>query len=308
MVWQSEVLSFRQDTIARNLGVDRSTVSRTVNIFRETGGVSKKKYPKDTHYRKLTTPAEMLILNLILKKPGIYLKELQKELLLQLMIFVDIATICRFIHISGFTRQKLCLVALQRDTLLREKYTLDISVYKPEMLIFLDETGADQRNAVRRFGYSLRGMPIQKESLFVRGERVSAIAFISISGVLDLLVRAGTTNGEIFLEFTKKHLLPQLQPFNGVNSNSVIIMDNCTIHHIPEVVEIIQEVGAIVHFLPPYSPDFNPIEMTFSKVKSTIKDLENAMSYGNDIETLLLAAFASISPQDCQGWISHCLK
>jgi hypothetical protein len=140
-----------------------------------------------------------------LKKPGIYLKELQEELLLS-------------VDISGFTRQKLCFVALQTDTLLRENNTLDISVYKPEMLIFLDETGADQRNAVRRYGYSLRGMPIQKESLFVRGERVSAIAFISISGVLDLLV------------LTKKNLLPQLQPFNGINSDSVIIMDNCTIH------------------------------------------------------------------------------
>lgn len=59
--------------------------------------------------------------------------------------------------------------------------TLDITVYKPEMLIFLDETGADQRNAVRRFGYSLRGMPLQKQSLLVRGERMSAIALLVFS-------------------------------------------------------------------------------------------------------------------------------
>ena len=137
---------------------------------------------------------------------------------------------------------------------------------------------------------------------------MSAIAIISISGVLDLLVKSGTTNGEVFLEFTEKYLLPQLQPFNSINSNSVVIMDNCSIHHIPEVVELIQEVGAIVHFLPPYSPDYNPIEMTFSKVKSTIKELETIMLHENDIETLMLTAFASITPQDCQGWISHCLK
>ena len=305
MVWQSEVLSLKQDRIAQHLGVDRSTVSRT---FRQTGQVAKKCYPKEQHFRKLTSPAEMLILNLILKRPGIYLKEIQEELLLQLMIDVDESTICRFFHANGFTRQKLCLVALQRDAVLREKYTLDISVYRPDQLIFLDETGADQRNAVRRFGYSVRGIPMQKESLFVRGERMSAIAFISTRGVLDLLVRSGTTNGEVFLEFTEKYLLPQLQPFNSINSNSVVVMDNCSIHHIPEVREMIQEVGAILQFLPPYSPDLNPIEMTFSKVKSTIKDLEDTVPQGHDIETIMLAAFASITPEDCQGWISHCLK
>ena len=59
--------------------------------------------------------------------------------------------------------------------------------------------------------------------------------------------------------------LPQLQPFNGINNHSVAVMDNCSIHHIPEIVSMIKEVGAIVHFLPPYSPDLNPIERTFSK-------------------------------------------
>ena len=67
---------------------------------------------------------------------------------------------------------------------------------------------------------------------------------------------------------------------------------------------MIEEVGAIVHFLPPYSPDLNPIEEAFSKVKSEIKCLEQTMD-GCDIENML-AAFASISQSDCRGWISHC--
>ena len=85
------------------------------------------------------------------------MKEIQEELLLQLMIDVDITTICRFLQSNSFTRQKLCIVAHQRDKELRGKYTLDISVYKTEMLVFLDKTGADQRNTIRRFGYSLWG-------------------------------------------------------------------------------------------------------------------------------------------------------
>ena len=60
MVWQSETLMLSHSTVARNLGVDRSTVSRTVSLFKTTGGVSKKSYPKERHHKKLTTPAQML--------------------------------------------------------------------------------------------------------------------------------------------------------------------------------------------------------------------------------------------------------
>ena len=87
-----------------------------------------------------------------------------------------------------------------------------------------EEKGADQRNAVQRFGYSVRGIPMQKESLFVRGERMSAIAFISTRGVVDLLVRSGTTNGEVFLEFTEKYILPQLQPFVVLSFHLVMVV------------------------------------------------------------------------------------
>ncbi len=100
-------------------------------LFQATGGVSKMKYRKDRHFRKLTTPAQMLILNLVIHKPGVYLKELQEELLTQLMVNVDTSTICRFLQNSGFTHQKLRLVALQRDTIQRQVYIQDISVYKP---------------------------------------------------------------------------------------------------------------------------------------------------------------------------------
>ena len=65
---------------------------------------------------------------------------------------------------------------------------------------------------------------------------MSDIAIISVSGVLDVFVRSGTTNGEVFYEFIEKYLLPQLQPFNGINNHSVVVMDNCSIHHIPEIV------------------------------------------------------------------------
>ncbi len=80
-------------------------------------------------------------------------------------------------------------------------------------------------------------------------------------------------------------------------------MDNATIHHVEEAVKAIEDVGAIVHFLPPYSPDLNPIEEAFSKVKSTMRSLENLMTQVDDIETIVLSAFSTVTEGDCKDWI-----
>ena len=304
MIWQCEGLGLPVMEVARNLGVDKSTVCRTVNLFLTTGSVAKKLYPKDRAYRMLTTPAQLLILNLVVDKPGIRLHELQEELQHVLELEVDISTVCRFLHASGFTRQKLRLVALQRDHALRQMFQNDVAVYSSDMLIFLDETGADLRDTVRKYGYSIRGLPIKKQSLLVRGERTSAIAMMSCEGILDVHVTRGTTDGETFIDFTLNNILPILQPFNGTNPHSVLVMDNCSIHHVQEITAIIDEVGALLLFLPPYSPDFNSIELAFSKVKTVLKELETSMA-STDLNTLMLAAFAAISKEDCRGWISQ---
>ena len=60
-------------------------------------------------------------------------------------------------------------------------------------------------------------------------------------------------------------------PFNGVNTHSVVVMDNCSVHHVERVVETINSVGALIRFLPPYSPDLKPIELVFSKVNLLLR-------------------------------------
>ena len=198
---------------------------------------------------------------------------------------------------------KMITTASQRDEFLREQFISDVSVYNPDMLVFIDETGADRRNLLRSHGYSIRGKPLRNHTLLVRDERVSAVACISISGLLDVKTVTGNTDGDTFYDFVQTHLLPILQPYNGSNPHSVVIMDNCSIHHVPEVVKSITDVGALVHFLPPYSPDLAPIEETFSKVKTTLKSIESGMIHITDIETLVLLSFMEVTPEDCKGWI-----
>ena len=112
----------------------------------------------------------------------------------------------------------------------------------------------------------------------------------------------GTTDGDSFYHFVQTCLLPHLMPFDGINPHSIVVMDNCTIHHVEHIVKSIQDVGALVHFLPHYSPDLQPIEETFSKIKTEIKILEQDNDQNStDVELLLLTSFTSITPEDCQG-------
>ena len=140
IVYQSEGIGLNKRKIAKNLGMDRSTVSRILSLFHSTGAVSKKVFAKDRSFRILTEPGQLLILHLVTSKPGVYLREIQEELLLQLMIEVAISTICRFLNKNGFSYQKMAHIAIQRDEYFRQKYLMDVSVYQPEMFIFIDET------------------------------------------------------------------------------------------------------------------------------------------------------------------------
>ena len=169
--------------------------------------------------------------------------------------------------------------------------------------MFIDETGADRRNTPHKYSYNLRGKPAKQETLRVRGEEVSAIACITMEGVLDVKTHKETSTGDIFYDFIQSHLIPHLCPFDGFSSNSVVILDNCSIHHCGEVVTSLRDIGVMVHFLPPYSPDYNPIEEAFSKVKSQLNNLE---PYINDTEAAMLASFATVSVQDCRNWIARC--
>ena len=304
IVWQKYGLQLNILKIAENLSVDKSTVSRVLHTFCSTGLVSKKAYPVHRARRKITLPIQLFILNLVLDQPGILLREIQSLLLSELQLKVCLSTIYRFLHKAGFTRQKLLLYAAQRSEFLRMKYTSEMSIYNTEMMIFVDETGTDMRDIHRKHGYSLRGKPLKSQVLHIRGERVSAIACMSMNGLLDVQVLHGTTDGETCYDFVQTHLLPHLLPFNGENCHSVVIMDNCSIHHIPEVTQSINAVGSLVEFLPPYSPDFNPIEELFSKVKTILPTVE-CHNPQLTIETTLLTAFAQITVQDCQKWILH---
>jgi len=155
MVYQRLMSGLTYEQIAANLNVDPSTVWRTVRKFEEDGTVEAGKHEGE---KTLTVYDELLIIQSVLDNPSIYLHELQRRVEETTSTSVTESAICRFLHRQNFSRKKLTKVASQRSEELREKFLIDCSAYEPEMLIFVDETGCDRRSAMRRFGYSLRGL------------------------------------------------------------------------------------------------------------------------------------------------------
>ena len=123
-------------------------------------------------------------------------------------------------------------VALQRSDLLRSKFRDNISIFTPDMFVFIDETGSDHRDCLRKLGYSLRGKTAKALKLYSWGQHISALAAMSTQGVLECTLVEGGVCGDTFKTFIEEKLSPVLYPFNGTNPQSILIMDNAAMMYI----------------------------------------------------------------------------
>jgi transposase len=169
--------------------------------------------------------------------------------------------------------------------------------FDAKKLIFIDESGANLRMAssyARAEGGERIKMPVPCD----RGPQISMIGAISTRKVEAALYGEWATNGEIFLTFIEESLLPQLK------SGHVVIMDNVKFHLQASVASRIESRGAKVVFLPPYSPDFSPIENMWSKIKNTLRKL--APRTLREFKKSIRIAFEEISKTDLVNWFKHC--
>ena len=118
---------------------------------------------------------------------------------------------------------------------------------------------------VKESGYTLHGITPVSFKLGIDGKRLSVITAVSSRGVDD--IGKPTT-------FLEHRILPIMQPFNGVNPRSILVLDNASIHHVNKVIELTNNRGVMIQFVPAYSPDFMPLEEVFSQVKYFLKRSE----------------------------------
>lgn len=130
------------------------------------------------------------------------------------------------------------------------------------------------------------------------GSRVSLIGAIALNGFLGCMTLEGTTNGDVFRVFIKKILIKCLW------KGAVVVMDNLSAHKVASVQSMIEQAGAKLIYLSPYSPDFNPIENCWSKLKQYLRSV--AARCRDTVETALVTALDFVALQDIRNWFAHC--
>lgn len=167
----------------------------------------------------------------------------------------------------------------------------------PDRLVFIDETWAST-NMAHRHGRCRRGQRLRAGIPFGHWKTTTFTAGLRRTGMVAPWVLDGPMNADAFLTYVTRVLVPEL------DCGDVVIMDNLSSHKTPAVRAAIESVGATLLFLPPYSPDFNPIEQAFSKLKAHLRKAAERTIHGlwNAIGRIL----DLYSPQECANYFAAC--
>jgi transposase len=164
---------------------------------------------------------------------------------------------------------------------------------------FIDETGATL-NLTRTYGRAPTDERAYGEKPIAPGQRISPIGALSSEGLMTALCFEGTLNGAVSLYFLEHFLCPLLKP------GQYVILDNASPHNVEGVRELIEKTGAFLLYLPPYSPDYNAIELAWSKVKAYVRQVK-----ARTVDALyqaLAQALDTISPADALHFVRHARK
>lgn len=168
---------------------------------------------------------------------------------------------------------------------------------KPERLIFLDESGSNIA-MTRAHSWAPRGQRAYGLLPRNRGAVLTMIGALSLGGLKALMTFRGGTTLPLFRRFVRHHLAPVL------HRGDVVVADNLAAHRDREAREIIESRGATLMFQPVYSPDLNPIEPAWSKVKTVLRGISAGTIAG--LVCAVRRACRTITPADALGWFQHC--
>ncbi len=164
-------------------------------------------------------------------------------------------------------------------------------------LIFIDETWA-KTNMTRRYGRAPVGERLIDKTPHGHWQTTTLIAALGIQGMRCSTVVDGAVNGDVFEAFVQQVLVPQLRP------GDVVVMDNLSSHKRSRTRELIESAGAELVFLPPYSPDLNPIEMIFAKVKQRLRSL--ACRTRDALWQAMQSVLDQVTASDAANCFRHC--
>jgi transposase len=163
--------------------------------------------------------------------------------------------------------------------------------------VFIDECGVTT-DLLRRYGRSPRGVRLRDHTPCGHWQTHTVVAGLRPGGLTAPAVFDGPIDHLSFRAYVEQVLVPTLRP------GDVVVLDNLAVHRHPAVRTAIEAVGARLRFLPPYSPDFNPIEMAFAKLKAFLR-AARPRSFDH-VTALVAAALALFTPDECRNYVRHC--
>jgi len=164
-------------------------------------------------------------------------------------------------------------------------------------LVFLDELAA-KTNMTRLRGRALRGARVHDHAPAGHWCATTMIGAVRLDGNTACMTIEDATDTEVFRAFVQQVLIPTLKPGDKV------VMDNLSPHKNTETVRLLEQAGMQVCFLPPYSPDFNPIEKMWSKIKAALRSAKARTRTA--LNRAIAAALSSVTPEDAAGWFASC--
>jgi len=178
----------------------------------------------------------------------------------------------------------------------RKQWPQPLAGVSADRLVFVDESGAHTQ-MTRRHGRSPRGRRLVCQIPHGQYQATTMIAAVRLKGPQAPWLFEGAMDGELFLAWVKQGLVGTLAP------GEVVVLDNLATHKVPGVREAIEGAGARLEHLPPSSPDFNPSEPMWHKVKQRLKG--RGPRNARQLHKAAGAAFAAVTPADCQGFSLH---
>ena len=198
---------------------------------------------------------------------------------------------------------------MERNEQDREDYKRNILIhYRPEQLVFADESHFNRLTLRRPYAWAKRGDRASRYEFQFRGSKYSILPALSLDGILHLEVVENAVTGAAFRRFVEG-LLPRMNKWPL--PNSVLVVDNASIHKVAGIRELVEDHGMRLMFLPSYSPDLNPIELSFSSIKAWLRANRDQVnremeSENGTVYNALWQAVHSVTPEKARGWYKHC--
>ncbi len=180
---------------------------------------------------------------------------------------------------------------------MRAAWWAEVQRLDPTQLVFIDESGTNLA-MTPRYGRAPRGQRVVGTAPRNHGPNTTLLAAMSPAGITAAMTLEGAADRDAFEVFVGQVLVPTLVP------GQTVIWDNLSVHKSATAQHVIEAAGCHVRFLPPYSPDFAPIELAFSKLKTSLRRAQARTR--SALDAAITAGLATITATDARAWFAHC--